>query len=165
MLKQKFKRGNLVHIIEGSCPSYFEQGVDAIILGSYADFHGSDDIFQYVVMFPDSGGQCAWYDDNQLALVDVGGEHLIENAIENGIKIEACHILLKENIDHLGQNEIITLLRFIGFDYSISNNYFKLWEEMLPLFKEIRGAETPLLLKGKYPEYDIEEVWNIFHEN
>jgi len=155
MLKQKFRRGNLVYIKDDLC--------NAIILGSYDNFFGTGDIFQYTVMIQESGNKCAWYDDSQLVLVDEGGEYLIEQAIENRIKTEAKNILLNEDLNQLSQEKIVTLLRFIGFDYSIGNNYFGIWEKILPLFDEIYKTKDPKLLKDVYPDYDIEGVWNIFH--
>lgn len=163
MLKQKLRHGNLVHIKNGSCEFHFKQGCDAIILGSYNDFFGSGDIFQYAVMFED-GGKSSWYHDNQLTLLDEGGEHLIELAQERMIRKEARTILLNRNLDHMYESDIVTLLRFIGFDYSISNNYFGLWKQISPIFKEIKLSDSPNVLYEKYPEYDIKTVWDILHK-
>jgi hypothetical protein len=163
MLKQKFRRGNLVHIIKGACQPHFTQGCNAIILGSYDDFYGGGDIFQYSVIFPENGQCCSWYDADQLTLVEEGGEYLIEHVKENRIKTEAKYILLNEDIDHLAENEIVTLLRFIGFDYSIGNNYFAFWERVKTTFKEIKTSDSPNILRERYPDYDIDSVWNIFH--
>ena len=164
MLKQKFRRGNLVHIKKGACQFNFKQGCNAIILGSYDDFFGGGDIFQYSVMFED-GEPCSWYRDRQLILVENGGEQLIEQIKESRIRREAEHILVTEDINHLYEGGIVKLLRFIGFDYSRSNNYFELWKEVLPIFQKIKTSSSPEILKSEYPEYDIEGVWNAFHKS
>jgi hypothetical protein len=156
MLKQKFRRGNLVY------DKYRNRNV--IILGSYDDFFDGGDIFQYSVMYPENGNRSAWYGDNVLTLVDEGGEHLIEQAKENKIKMEARKIIRCEHLNHLSEGSIVTLLRFIGIDYSKSNNYFGWWKETLPLFLEIKESKYPELLKDKCPDYDIEGCWKIFHE-
>jgi hypothetical protein len=163
MLKQKFRRGNLVHIKKGTCPAYFEQGRDAIIIGSYDDLYGGGNIFEYTVMF-EEGGESAWYHGNSLILIDEGGENLIEQAKEKAFIKNAKKVLLECNLNHMYDSDIVTLLRFIGFDYSVSNDYFGLWDEIKPLFKEIKRVSSPNSLKEKYPDYDIEGVWNIFHE-
>jgi hypothetical protein len=163
MLKQKFRRGNLVYIKDGACQFNFKQGCHAIILGSYDDFYGGGDMFQYSVMFPDTGSPCSWYEDNQLELIEEGGEHFIEQAKEKRIKSEARNILKSMDLNHLDSGSIVTLLRFLGFDYSISNNYFRLWKEILPVFREIEESDSLDVLKEQYPCYDIDGVWDILH--
>lgn len=85
MKKQKFKRGNLVHVAKdlGQSMSHFRNDTDAIIIGSYADLFGGDGYDRYTIMFLDNGEQCAWYWEDQLTLIDEGGKHLFDIAAEN----------------------------------------------------------------------------------
>ena len=57
MTKQKYKRGNLVHIAKdlGDHMSHFTSDKDVIIVGSYADQYGGSDTDSYTVMFVDDG--------------------------------------------------------------------------------------------------------------
>lgn len=80
MKPQKFKRGDVVHIAKNLGPSmwHFENDCDAIIMASYRDLYGGDDINNWKVMFCDTGGECAWYYTNQLTFLRHGGEAEIE---------------------------------------------------------------------------------------
>ena len=162
MLNQKFRRGNLVHIRKGSCQPHFEQGCNAIILGSSDDLYRTGDLSQYVVMFED-GRRCAWYHDSQLELIDQGGEHLIEQARERLLIKEASEILKHEDLDDLGSNDIHLLLRILGYPHDPNGMHFDLWKKVRPIFEEIKKSESLEELKVKYSGYDIEDVWNIYH--
>lgn len=82
-LIQKFKRGDKVHIAKdlGQCMAHFTKDRDAIIIGSYRDQYGGDDIDSWTVMFCDTGSKCSWYCTSQLTLIGNVGEDGIE-AIE-----------------------------------------------------------------------------------
>ena len=77
-MKQKFKRGNLVHIAKnlGSMMSHFENDKDVIIVGSYADQYGGSNTESYTVMFED-GNTSSWYEESQLTLINEGGVNLL----------------------------------------------------------------------------------------
>lgn len=77
MKKQKFKRGDLVHIAKDLGPymSHFDNDCDAIILGSYRDqYGGEDNVDDWSVLFCDSGGECSWYHTNQLTFIKHVGD-------------------------------------------------------------------------------------------
>jgi hypothetical protein len=79
MVKQKFKRGDVVHIAAelGQSMSHFENDKDAVILGSYADQFGGDCTSDYTVKFLDDGSECSWYEEHQLTFLYHGGEEFI----------------------------------------------------------------------------------------
>lgn len=85
MENPKFKRGNLVRIADdlGLSMAHFEKGCDAIINkvnrthSDYIDENNNRSTeyrYDYEVMFPDTGNTSAWYDENQLTLIDESGE-------------------------------------------------------------------------------------------
>ena len=78
---QKFRRGNLVLIADDLGPSmgHFRAGCKAIVMGSYNDQYGGGNTDSYTVMFMDTGGQCSWYYEHQLTLLDEGGPEAIKN--------------------------------------------------------------------------------------
>lgn len=88
MIKQKFHRGDLVHIAKDLGPSmaHFESDLDAIVIGSYRDLYGGDDVKSYSVMFPD-GSTCSWYHEHQLTFL----RHVGEAGIERGKKVWSIH--------------------------------------------------------------------------
>jgi hypothetical protein len=77
---QKFKRGDLVHIAKdlGHSMSHFDNDIDVIILGSYADLcHGdASDIYKYSVLTFNSGS-ISWYNESQLTFIEHVGEERI----------------------------------------------------------------------------------------
>lgn len=78
-MKQKFKRGDVVHIAAdlGQSMSHFTNDKNAVILGSYADQFGGSNTKSYTVIFLDTGGECSWYHENQLTFIEHSGEELI----------------------------------------------------------------------------------------
>lgn len=59
----------------GSSMSHFEANQDAIVIGSYRDQYGGDDVDSYTVMLCKSGGETSWYHEHQLTLIrHVGDE-------------------------------------------------------------------------------------------
>lgn len=82
MSEQKFTRGNVVRVADdlGECMRHFRAGGEAVVIGSYRDQYGGADehsLKSYTLMFLDTGSRSSWYDEHQLTLVDVGGEHVI----------------------------------------------------------------------------------------
>lgn len=101
----KFERGNLVEITYGH-PLYtisgpnkgkvedickYKVGKQAVVEYSYAEKYGNpnpahklqDNEQSYAIRFIDNGNGEAWYKEWQLKLIEVGGEHLINKALEN----------------------------------------------------------------------------------
>lgn len=80
MNKQKFKRGDVVHIAANlSCAmSHFEKDKDVVILGSYADQFGGSNTKDYSVMFLDTGDEVSWYHEKQFTFLRYEGEKIIE---------------------------------------------------------------------------------------
>ena len=79
-MKQKFKRGDVVHIAADlrQSMSHFEKDIDVVILGSYADQFGGNNTEDYTVLFLDSGTEVSWYSEEQLTFLRHGGEKLID---------------------------------------------------------------------------------------
>ena len=99
MNTQKYHRGNLVEVLFGhpvwsskggktttEDMSPEEVGQKAIIQYSYADEYGGSNVKDYSIMFMETGSTVAWKTENQLKFIDKGGEHLFEEAKQNGEK-------------------------------------------------------------------------------
>jgi hypothetical protein len=184
--RPKFKRGNLVHIKEGSCQSHFEQGCDAIIHevsktssdyiidGEYVKRYRWD----YEVMFPDDGNTSAWYEESTMTLIDEGGEHLIEQAGENGVKLrerntDINYIVSQFRKGQLNLEGCEVLLKLIGFTSSFDRNgefgsLYLDWRRLQPAFIHIINAPTLEEANEFFTEegkrrFNIEAVWNAFH--
>lgn len=71
--KQKFPIGTRVYIAKdlGKFMSHFHGDVEAIILYSYAQEFGGDDVHDYAVyiLSGEGTGFCAWYHENQLTKI------------------------------------------------------------------------------------------------
>ncbi len=76
--EQKFRRGDLVRIADDLGPHmpHFTKGVDAIVLGSYADKYGGKDRKSYSLLIH-GVGSLSWYDEWQLTLVKAGQTDLL----------------------------------------------------------------------------------------
>ena len=71
-MKQKFVRGDMVHVAKEMPPSmaHFENDFDAIIIGSYSDLYGgSIQSPSYSVLVCKDGNEIAWYDEHQLTFI------------------------------------------------------------------------------------------------
>ncbi len=84
MSKQKFKRGDVVHIAAdlGQSMSHFKKDKDVVIIGSYADQFGGGNTGSYSVLFIDDGNEVSWYGEHQLTFLRYGGEELIAKVKE-----------------------------------------------------------------------------------
>ncbi len=83
-MKQKFWYGNRVQVAPSQSPMDWMplQGQPAIVLGSYRDLHGDVSTNPtkpevYCLLKPD-GCKSAWYHEDLLTLLDVGGPYLIQ---------------------------------------------------------------------------------------
>lgn len=79
MNKQKYKRGDVVHIAVdlGQSMSHFKKDKDVVILGSYADQFGGSNTSDYTVLFLEDGNESSWYGEHQLTFLRHGGEEFI----------------------------------------------------------------------------------------
>lgn len=71
MKTQKYKNGDLVRVAKdlGPLMSHFTSDCDAIVIHSYADKYGGDNINSYCIHIKGEG-QCAWYEEDQLTLIE-----------------------------------------------------------------------------------------------
>ena len=78
-MKQKYRKGDLVHIISKmpSSKSHFDCDKDAIIIGSYADQFGGNDIKSYTIFIEDRG-ETSWYDEDELIFKEKNRLDLLE---------------------------------------------------------------------------------------
>lgn len=181
MSEQKFKRGNLVKYTRKENVAYGFDGIallmkekitihKVIIEGSYADLYGGDNIEDYSVIFLDTGNSLAWVEEEELELLEEGGEYLLEQAKENReliLKRNTDLKLIKANFnnnlkDGLSSNTVLYLFNKIGFDSSFNRNgeYFILWESwndrqsiFEALFKGDRKTMETEIEKFYKPEY------------
>ena len=79
MAAQKFQRGDLVKIANdlGPSMSHFDAGIEAIVTGSYADQYGGDDTRSYTLHLGPTRGECSWYHEEQLTLIEPGAVDLL----------------------------------------------------------------------------------------
>lgn len=68
---QKFNKGDKVKVDEdlGTSMSHFQSGMEAIIIGSYADKFGGNDTSSYTIYIKGQG-EVSWYYENQLQLIE-----------------------------------------------------------------------------------------------
>lgn len=195
-MEQKFKRGNLVKILVGhliwvSTPEGGESrdispkdiGRLGIIKSSYAEEHRPDstneqDYQKYSVVYQDTGSSIAWKNDNELEFIDIGGEHLLEEAKETWKMMETresnlAWILPRLEEGNLGSISILHLFKLLGFKSSFLTNgeYFILQRDWTLFHKAFVGiknanslAEAMLIFHEKMrPHFKIQEVYNAFH--
>jgi hypothetical protein len=78
---QKFTKGDLVHVAAnlGSSMSHFDADIDAIVIGSYNDqFGGSDERTPSYTLFLKGRGECSWYFESQLELIEKNRADLLK---------------------------------------------------------------------------------------
>lgn len=70
---QQFHKGDWVWVAKdlGASMSHFTADCEAIVIGSYADQYGGDDHEEYTLHIKGEG-QCSWYYDGQLTLIEKG---------------------------------------------------------------------------------------------
>jgi len=85
---QKFNKGDLVRVDKELKPgmSHFYKDCDAVIIGSYADKFGGDNHEKYSIYIKGIG-ECSWYFEDQLALIEHDRINLIDEW-EEEIKID-----------------------------------------------------------------------------
>jgi len=187
-MEQKYKRGNKVKVLFGHpvwgngkavtdmCPD--EVGKEAIIVGSYADQYGGDNISDYTIMFLETGNRVSWKDEKQLEFIDEGGEHLFEQAKINRDRISEQNkdinfILSKLDIGELSGESIMMLFDLIGYDSAFKRNgeFYVLhaeWSRLHPVFVHIKKSKTLDEAKSIFTDvgldrYNVEKVFDAFH--
>jgi len=77
---QKFKHGDKVKVAKnlGSTMAHFRNDFEAIVMYSYASKYGVDHDGNYGIMACDTGNECAWYNENQLTLIEHVGQKGID---------------------------------------------------------------------------------------
>jgi hypothetical protein len=166
-MDQKFKRGNLVKILIGrqgwtsngdgweiqdSRPQ--DIGKLAVIEYSYAEKYGGSKTNDYSIIFMDNGRSMAWKHEHELELVDIGGEHLIQQAKAKGDEIKKRNTNLKYIKDHWNEivertssDTILYLFDKLGIQTSFYRNgeyfiLFNTWYQALPLYDLIFRQES-----------------------
>jgi hypothetical protein len=86
-VKQKFKKLSFVRVCDvmPRYMSHFESGFDAIVKGTCSQLHGDTDIDNYSLykIVNDKIVDCmAWYEENQLTLIDDNNRDKAEEMIE-----------------------------------------------------------------------------------
>lgn len=78
-MTQKFHKGDLVHVAAdlGRSMSHFTADIDAIVIGSYKDQYGGDSTDSYTLHLK-GRGQCSWYYEGQLDLIERNRMDLLE---------------------------------------------------------------------------------------
>ena len=101
MGKQKFNKGSLVRVAKnlGSSMSHFQSDCDAIIIGSYADQFGGEDVKSYTIYIKGSG-ETSWYNEHQLELIEENRSDLLENWKKEKKKENDLH----SNLDWIFEN-------------------------------------------------------------
>ena len=79
MKMQMFQRGDRVFISKplGRMYKAYLSGVEAIVIGSYADKYGGDDHNNYT-LFVKGKGQCSWYDGECLVFLERGRTDMLK---------------------------------------------------------------------------------------
>jgi len=187
---QKFKRGNKVKVLFGhpiwgsktgvTDISPEEVGQEALIVGSYADQFGGDDRENYTIMFCETGNEVSWKSEDQLELIDKGGEHLFKEAKKNRKRIsrqnkDIKYINSKLDEGKLSSESILLLFDMLGHNTSFHKNgeffvLFSDWAILHPVFVHIKNAKTlkeskSIFTKEGLHKYNVEKIYNAFHNN
>ncbi len=141
-MEQKFKRGNLVRVLQGHMLWTNENGKvtwhdispetvgkQAIVEYSYKERYGGNDVDSYSIMWMDTGHTLAWKHTNELELIDEGGEHLFVEAqakafIESSLNTDLQHIVntWEGKKGKLSSETILFLFDKIGYKSSFHSN-------------------------------------------
>ncbi|MFW6243142.1 MAG: hypothetical protein ACOC2W_03190 [bacterium] len=171
---QKFKRGNLVLIINGEY-----EGKEAIIQYSYKDKYGGNDIDSYSIVFTEDGNSLAWLNTKELQLIDEGGEYLLDQIKEKRKELSKRnknikYILGQLENGSLNSESILHLFNLIGYESKFLDNgefhvLYSEWISLSKLFihikdsKTLEDAESVLTEDGK-KQFNIKKVWEEFNK-
>lgn len=125
--KQKFKKGDLVHITENmpSYMSHFTSDIDAVVIGSYADQFGGSDVKSYTLLLIKDGkwyNESSWYKEEQLTFIAYKGEEYIKQLRDEkeqyDKKVERLDYIvshwLEMKIDGVPHASAVTLMKLVG---------------------------------------------------
>lgn len=78
-MTQKFHKGDLVHVAKnlGHSMAHFTADIDAIVIGSYNDQYGCNNVKDYTLHLK-GRGQCSWYHESQLELIEANRLDLLD---------------------------------------------------------------------------------------
>lgn len=101
MTTQKYNKGDHIMIAEdlGSNMAHFTSGVEAIVIGTYAEQFGGNDIDSYTLHIKGKG-RSSWYRESQLTLVAAGQMDLLEEWVNE----EEEHRLKVSDLDWIFAN-------------------------------------------------------------
>jgi len=100
-MTQKFHKGDHVQVAKdlGRSMRHFTNDCEAIVVGSYKDQFGGSDTKSYTLHLKDRG-QCSWYEEHQLELIEAGRVDLLEKWEKE--KEDECE--KKSNLDWIFSN-------------------------------------------------------------
>jgi hypothetical protein len=186
-MKQKFKRGNLVRVIDSSSLLGAKKSdiiskddeIQALIEYSYNEKYGNGIIDEYSIMYK-SGTSLRWTHENQLELIDEGGEHLFAEFLakrEQKRKSNTDLKLLKQNwLDiryELHCETVLFLLDKIGYksNFLVHGNLNVLkseWFRFHEFFDILMAAKTLKditdEIPDEIPEPNLNRIINLFNE-
>ena len=159
MENQKFKRGNKCRIISKYVPDgYYFDGVkrnriknehykdEVIILYSYAEEYGGNNTHQYSVIESDGSCEWSWVNEDELELIEIGGEYLIDEAkeMQNKIHLQYTNIVwIKNNFSfNLPWDSILHLFKLIDYDSVFNHNgefisLYSDWSSLYYIFESL----------------------------
>ena len=170
----KFKRGNLVRVGNSK--------ISAVVEYSYAEKYGAQfesDNRLYSLISLSNGHSSFWHNEEELTLIDEGGEHLIVQAqktLEEKVKLDTdlSYILTKLESGELSSASILYLFNLIGFEshFETTGEWSVLlteWFYFYPLFLHIFKSRTldealSGLNRASIGRLNIEAVFEAFQE-
>jgi hypothetical protein len=156
---QKFNKGDHVMVAKdlGSTMSHFQNDCEAIVIGSYADEYGGDNVTSYTLHIKGSG-KCSWYKEHQLELINRNCLDLLEQW-ETERRKEAD---IKSNLDWIFDNgkdvlkgahgaSVASLARCFGLD--------NLWGSRGEGFTYFSNSLLTLQMAKPYLESGYKDGW------
>lgn len=189
-MEQKFKRGNLVKVLVGqqfwTSTEGFKDissdyiGKTALIEYSYSEKYGGSNTNSYSIMFTETGSTLAWKNDNELELIDEGGEHLFADCLAKQEAISKSNTDIKQIVENwelkkgeLSYETVLFLFDKIGHQSSFLRNgeYYVIysdWIGLYPLFNFIMTAKNEQdvisILKENIPDDLRNKILDFFNE-
>jgi len=164
MPKQKFKKGDLVHVAKdlGSCMSHFENDVDAVVIGSYKDKYGGSNTKSYTLHLKGQG-EVSWYEEHQLTLI----EHSRTDILKIWKAEEKAEEKKKSNLDWIFKNGISVLKSAHGSTVSALASCLgcsNLWGSHGEGFVYYQNARSVLAMAKPFLEKSDKVGWLEFSE-
>ena len=175
---QKFKNGDLVRVAErslyqrfnpetgGTEPCGVQPACNAIVIGSYADQFGGDNVESYT-LFVEGGGKTSWFQEGELTMIRHAPDLLAswEEQREARIRDYSDVKWVRKNWAEIRENpssaSILALFRLIDFESAFLRNgeYFCLfgdWESLFPFFDMVLSAGSIEQLRERVAEKSAE---------